>query len=218
MTENYRPTYISDKKNVYSAGQVRLYGIPGLSSSIPAGAADGIGARIAAAGISDDIAVAVIDRKGDERLRGDVLNDNLKKAFASEIKESDASFVVLESVIKGYMILLGALNSLADSSDPVSAGVIFGYAFEGHTYDLAKPKIMLIPAMPDLVPQDDSGYDKKPGYRVWIVDKLNQCVELEMSQGYVEQIVLEANLPGRRSPTMYAGRMQLGHRGGRLNE
>jgi hypothetical protein len=218
MNEEYRPTYRTGNKNVYSAGQVRLYGMPGLSSSVPTGADDEACARIAAAGISDDIAVAVIDRKGDKRLRGDVLNENLKKALALELKKSDASFVVLESVIKGYMILLGALNSSPDDPSAVSAGIIFSYAFEGHTYDLPKPKIMLIPASPEDVPADDSGYDKKPGYKVWIVDKLDQCVELEMSQGYVEQIVLEANLPGRRSPTMYAGRMQLGHRSGRLSE
>ena len=53
---------------------------------------------------------------------------------------------------------------------------------------------------------------------MWIVDKLDECVEFEMNQGFVEQLVLEANLPGKRAPSMYAGRMMLGHRSGRLSE
>ncbi len=87
---------------------------------------------------------------------------------------------------------------------------------------------MLIRTMPETeIPKDDCGYDEKvekdpkkevAGYKVWIVDKLSECVELEMNQGFVEQLVLEANLPGKRSPTMYAGRMLLAHRSGRLQE
>ena len=53
---------------------------------------------------------------------------------------------------------------------------------------------------------------------LWIVDKLDECVEFEVNQGFVEQIVLEANLPGKRSPTMYACRMMMGHRSGKLTE
>jgi hypothetical protein len=79
---------------------------------------------------------------------------------------------------------------------------------------------MLIRALPSPIPVDDCGYDAKAAdnYKVWIVDKLDPCVEFEMNQGFVEQLVLEANLPGKRSPTMYAGRMMLAHRSGRLTE
>ncbi len=55
-------------------------------------------------------------------------------------------------------------------------------------------------------------------YMLWIVDKLDECVEFEMNQGFVEQLVLDANMPGKRSPTMYASRMQMAHRSGRLSE
>lgn len=86
---------------------------------------------------------------------------------------------------------------------------------------------MLIPSAPQPIPVDDCGYNNKvdvsdPGsadnYLLWIVDKLDECVEFEMNQGFVEQIVLEANLPGKRSPTMYASRMMMGHRGGKLGD
>ena len=56
------------------------------------------------------------------------------------------------------------------------------------------------------------------GYSVWLVDKLDQCVEIEISQGFIEQLVLDANLPGKRSPSMYAGRMMLSHRSGKMME
>ncbi len=114
----------------------------------------------------------------------------------------------------------------------ISTGIIVGYAFEGHTYDLPKPKIMIIPTLPQEIPLDDSGYDKKvtrdaagnvdamrdAGYAVWLVDKLDECIEFEMNQGFVEQLILEANTPGKRAPNMYVGRMMMGHRSGRLTE
>jgi hypothetical protein len=31
-------------------------------------------------------------------------------------------------------------------------------------------------------------------------------------------LVLEANMPGKRAPNMYVGRMMMGHRGGKLSE
>ena len=83
-----------------------------------------------------------------------------------------------------------------------SCGIIVGYSYEGHCYDLPKPKIMLLPTNPVMIPVDDCGYDAKydsnalQKYMLWIVDKLDECVEFEMNQGFVEQLVLEANLPG----------------------
>ncbi|MFC3322032.1 hypothetical protein [Mesorhizobium cantuariense] len=108
----------------------------------------------------------------------------------------------------------------------LSCGIIVSYSYEGHCYDLPKPKIMLVPAFPEEIPLDDCGYDKKNSqdtsvedrYMLWIVDKLDECIEFETNQGFVEQIVLDANLPGKRSPTMYASRMMMGHRGGRLGD
>ncbi len=108
----------------------------------------------------------------------------------------------------------------------LSCGIVVGYAYEGHCYDLPKPKIMLIPAYPRELAPDDCGYDRKNDpssndsdrYMVWIVDKLDECVEFEIDQGFIEQLVLDANMPGKRSPTMYASRMQMAHRSGRLSE
>lgn len=131
--------------------------------------------------------------------------------------------VPIESKRMGTVTLTASI-SLADAvaaGKVISAGIVVAYAFEGHTYDLPKPKIMIIPTLPEpSIPADDSGFDRKEsaGYAVWIVDKLDECIEFEMNQGFVEQLVLESNLPGKRAPNMYAGRMMMGHRSGRLSE
>jgi hypothetical protein len=121
---------------------------------------------------------------------------------------------------------LGALSLYAGQLPPeyqgaeetvVSTGVIFGYAYEGHTYDFVKPKLMFLPTHPLVsIPKDDSGFDLKQseGYKVWIVDKLDRCIEIDINQGFIDELVLEANLPGKRSPTMYGAKMALAHRGG----
>lgn len=123
----------------------------------------------------------------------------------------------------GYLYAkdMGTIQVLAvpqHADATVSSGIIFGYAFEGHCYDLPRPKLMFLSVLPAIIPDGDCGYKEKKDYRVWIVDKLDQCLELEMNQGFVEQIVLEANLPGKRSPTAYAGKAYLSHRSGRLGE
>jgi|tagenome__1003787_1003787.scaffolds.fasta_scaffold20963522_2 hypothetical protein len=121
--------------------------------------------------------------------------------------------------------------------NPVSAptllhlAVIYGYAFEGTCYKLDKPKIMVVdgsgfdamgceyndnelgfPASPASLP---SGFSR---YRMWKVDKLRRSVAIEVTHGYFEQLVLEENLPGQRSPNTYRSHAMLSHRGGRLSE
>ncbi len=218
----HRPTYTTDKKDLhgtFNATQVRLYGIPGLTDDNKArdnkvNMYSVVGSKLTAIVKSDygpDL----------ERLAP------LGELFGGTVTEANYSYVFINAIMKRYLIMLGALKtdpSAAEKEcgepDPLTAGIIFGYAYEGHTYDLPKPKIMLIPAVPQDIPCDDSGYNRKSssGYRVWLVDKLDQCVEIDINQGFVEQLVLEANLPGKRSPNMYVGRMMMSHRSGRLTE
>ncbi|TGV46656.1 hypothetical protein EN784_54710, partial [bacterium M00.F.Ca.ET.141.01.1.1] len=92
-------------------------------------------------------------------------------------EKPDSSYVFVKSVLENYMLLISAIDiepktkkDTKKDKKKFSSGIIFGYAYEGHTYDLPKPKIMLIPAPPLEIPGDDSGYDlKKDYYRVWIV-------------------------------------------------
>lgn len=146
-----------------------------------------------------------------------------KLDFPRDLPLSYVTQVPIETKKMGTVALTASI-SLADAvaaRKVISAGIVVAYAFEGHTYDLPKPKIMIIPTLPEpRIPDDDSGFDRKEseGYAVWIVDKLDECIEFEMNQGFVEQLVLESNLPGKRAPNMYAGRMMMGHRSGRLSE
>jgi hypothetical protein len=115
---------------------------------------------------------------------------------------------------------LAVVFTLSDPGAQMSVGVIFGYAYEGHCYELPKPKVMVLPVNPEMIPKDDCGFDEKAAedYMVWVVDKLDECIEIEVSSGFVEQLVLEANLPGKRSPTTYRAAQALAHRGGRLTD
>ncbi len=198
-------------------------------------------------GVSDKLAVAVIEKETEpKRFLQIGMIEKLGSALGQKLVPAQSSFVFLKTIMKRYMFFLSAVdinpppppelpkvppkgkklsatspriaNRMADGE--LSSGVIFGYAYEGHCYDLPKPKIMLIPAFPEEIPDDDSGYYPKRNkdYRVWIVDKLDECIEIDINQGFVEQVVLEANLPGKRSPSMYAAKMNLAHRSGRLTE
>jgi hypothetical protein len=220
----HRPTYTTtplDVHGAFNATQVRLYGIPGL----PKMKKENSELEEVLTGVFSNKLIILTDiSKQIETISGDIeqLINNLRDLLKSQEAKSNSSYVFVKSVIKNYMIMLGSIDIVPSDDDPIkmSVGIIFGYAYEGHTYDLPKPKIMMIPANPERIPDDDSGYDLKSGegYMVWIVDKLDQCVEIDVNQGFIEQIVLEANLPGKRAPTMYAGRMMMGHRSGRLSE
>jgi hypothetical protein len=138
---------------------------------------------------------------------------------AADVDKVAVSGIVIDVKDVGSLGLITAPVKGGGSKE-LSAGVIYGYAYEGHCYDLPKPKIMLIPACPKVPTCDDCGYDCKKDcdYRVWVVDKLDKCVEIEVNQGFVEQLVLEANMPGKRSPSTYRATMAMAHRSGRLTE
>jgi hypothetical protein len=198
MSDDFHRPTLTFPEGAYNATQVRLYGVlPEQQADIPIGTLDmKLGETV--------VEIAVKEKEGHGA--GAKLKVNHIKVDAKN---------------------MGAVLIATISASSLTTGIIVGYSFEGHCYDLPKPKIMLIPADPLDIPPDDCGYDKKvgmgfgaavPNYKVWVLDKLAQCIELEVNQGFVEQLILEANLPGKRSPTMYAGRMMLAHRSGRLTE
>ena len=221
-TDYHRPTYTFDG-DAYNATQVRLYGIPGEAmlayQNSPAEFSPG------------DLALSIVpeaEADDEEFAKYDAELARLKELPPDEISRLWPIPIPLPTKYVHHLpirtnmlgvVMIATSVGLAESK-PLSTGVIFGYAYEGHCYDLPKPKLMFIPAIPRVIPDDDCGFDAKEdeNYRVWIVDKLDQCAEIELNQGFVEQIVLEANLPGKRSPRSYSATMQLAHRSGRLTE
>ncbi len=245
MSDQYHRPTLTFPSGAYNASQVRLYGIaPKNKMGIvyPRKNKD-LSSRTQFSDVKLDVGIRPANDKDDESNRAKAIEVLAKLGHQEGVNDAE----VFEQIVKGCSSLaqdfpmvffsqvsietkrLGAvaltasisLNQAIESNRIISCGVIVGYAYEGQTYDLPRPKIMIIPTLPEArMPKDDSGYDVKEseGYAVWIVDKLDECVEFEMNQGFVEQLVLDANLPGKRAPNMYAGRMQLAHRSGRLSE
>ncbi|RWO00808.1 hypothetical protein [Mesorhizobium sp.] len=230
MSDDYHRPTLTFPEGAYNATQVRLYGIEAeIGISIPGQASEISGTNVYVGtehGFHADAeaikkAKAILKTvKSNKDRRAIILNQGLP--FPTPIRVSFS--IKLDIKDFGTAVVTASTDTYLLGSKPareLSCGIIVGYAYEGHTYDLPKPKIMLVPKFPELeIPQDDSDYKLKEGlgYAVWIIDKLDQCVEFETNQGFVEQLVLEANLPGKRSPTMYAARQALGHRSGRLTE
>jgi hypothetical protein len=229
----HRPTYTSREpatvNREYNPTQVRLYGIPGKKGDIGIGVGAGISAFKDRVDISIDLRSPEKAKDAITRIRKllDVLErDPTQPIFSGKPRRLSANFGPID-IGDTYklgltMKMLGivTLDSIVFGNQ-LSAGIMFGYAYEGHTYDFPKPKIMFVPTPPlERKIPDDSGYDAKfdEGYTVWLVDKLDQCIEIEANQGFVEQLVLDANMPGKRSPTQYKAMMTLAHRGGRLSE
>jgi hypothetical protein len=226
-TDYHRPT-LTFPDTTYNATQVRLYGV-------------GYRPAIGAAGNPGKLTVGELDftvtpQKGGANKIDALMKENAQaQANAASLEKylgtkvgalTDEANIVYHVQVTTKSVGKLVVATAIRITEPIfngrflSPGLIVGYSFEGHCYDLPKPKLMIIPAQPQAIPKDDCGYELKKDhdYRLWIVDKLDECAEIDVSQGFVEQLVLEANLPGKRSPTMYAGRMMLGHRSGRLTE
>lgn len=94
-----------------------------------------------------------------------------------------------------------------------SIGVIYGYSYEGHCYDLPKPLIMFLPCLPHQLTSGycecDCGYGPGLGYAVWQIDKLEDVVVIDIRVDDVKTLILDANLPGNRSPLAYSQTMRL---------
>jgi len=225
-----KPT-LTFPNGTYNATQVRLYGIVQRSFVTPVNRPDTLRStdnrvetQISLFDDSDE-AERASEEVAKLREKNTSEEDILLKVSTIYERDSTSSLPVIYSSYIAIDLKTSGGNAyiLAQSSNigvPISCGIIVGYAYEGHCYDLPKPKIMLIRSIPRQIPKDDCTYQEKAdyGYRLWIVDKLDDCIEFDMNQGFIEQIVLEANLPGKRSPSMYASKMMMGHRGGKLGE
>ncbi|ETA73098.1 MULTISPECIES: hypothetical protein [Mesorhizobium] len=242
MSDDFHRPTLTFPGGAYNASQVRLYGIPGSGGLVFPGSSKAVGTKNTS--ISSNMSTG--DLKKDEKANAEInkILEGLRAAGENILSDEEIFKTLITTppfpwpVGMSYQIALDtrnfgkiALSTLLTIEEAarerklLSCGIIVGYSYEGHCYDLPKPKIMLISAFPQEIPADDCGYDKKNDqpsvadrYMLWIVDKLDECIEFETNQGFVEQIVLEANMPGKRSPTMYASRMMMGHRGGRLGD
>ena len=90
----------------------------------------------------------------------------------------------------------------------------YAYAFEGHCYRLDTKRIFIVTRANAEVAVG-CGFDAS--YKMWRLRSKEELLEITMNYGDVKKLILDANLPGRRSPSSYAITASLAHRDGRLN-
>jgi hypothetical protein len=101
---------------------------------------------------------------------------------------------------------------------------VTAYAFEGHCYRLAKPKILLFRSDHPERPARGCGFEEITGplsedtYRMWRIRTKTPLVELGVSSSFADELILQATLPGARPPSTYSLDMELAHRSGRLSK
>lgn len=114
----------------------------------------------------------------------------------------------------------GALEDVpAQLAKTPTIAVIYAYAYEGHTYRLPKPRLMVVKGMGDRyeASENEEASGPKTGeLYLWRIGRHQMTVSIEVETGTVESMVLDGNQPGNRSVTSYHSHMQLSHRGGRL--
>ncbi|TCN30182.1 hypothetical protein [Sinorhizobium americanum] len=111
-----------------------------------------------------------------------------------------------------------------------SVVLAYGYAFEGRCYRLDTNRVFIIkssseeeavgcgfdaaPAAPAAAAAPAS---PAPSYKMWRIRSSEELLEVALNYGEAKILILDANLPGKRSPNSYAITMALAHRDGRLN-
>lgn len=112
------------------------------------------------------------------------------------------------------------VKDLVEWHQSLIIAAIYAYAFEGKIYRLDKPRVLSF--FSQTTKQAD-GALREMGYSMWRVTTSDNVVEMTVSADTFQKLILDQNLPGRRSPNTYASNMISGgggvtHRGGRLME
>lgn len=110
-----------------------------------------------------------------------------------------------------------------------STVLAYGYSFDGHCYRLDSNRIFVVTG-PNAEPAVGCGFDKipcttpststtpstTPGYKMWRITASEQILEISTAFGDARTLILDAQLPGKRSPSSYAITLRMAHRNGRL--
>jgi hypothetical protein len=110
---------------------------------------------------------------------------------------------------------------VAMTKDDYSVVLTYGYSFEGHCYRLDSHRIFLIIGAAD-EEAVGCGFDLplnspvNARYRMWRIRSSTELMEIATNFGDARTLILDANLPGKRSPNSYAIHLMMAHRNGRL--
>ncbi len=103
-----------------------------------------------------------------------------------------------------------------------SVALTYGYSFEGHCYRLDSQRAFIIVGADDEDPigcgYDDLMAPPPPllGYRMWRIRSSTELLEITVNFADAKTLILDANLPGKRSPNSYAIHLNTAHRNGRI--
>jgi len=113
---------------------------------------------------------------------------------------------------------LAKLQSKLDGTAGITASTVltYGYGFEGHCYRLDAVRIFIVMG-PNAEPAEGCGFDKNLGYKMWRITAATQILEISTAFGDAQALILDAQLPGKRSPSSYAITLKMAHRNGRLS-
>ncbi|ANM07255.1 hypothetical protein AMC78_PC00114 (plasmid) [Rhizobium phaseoli] len=107
--------------------------------------------------------------------------------------------------------------SLASTVGIIGSTVLaYGYAFEGHCYRLDSNRIFVVTG-PIAKPAVGCGFEAAMGYKMWRLTAGSQILEISTSFADARALILDAQLPGKRSPSSYAITLRMAHRNGRLS-
>jgi len=106
------------------------------------------------------------------------------------------------------------LNSTAGVTGSIV--LAYGYAFEGHCYRLDSTRLFLVVTGPPPVAAKGCGFDNTD-YKMWRITATTQILEISTSFSDARTLILDAQLPGKRSPSSYAITLKMAHRNGRLS-
>ncbi|EGE61097.1 UNVERIFIED_ORG: hypothetical protein GGI63_003286 [Rhizobium esperanzae] len=97
-----------------------------------------------------------------------------------------------------------------------STVLAYGYAFDGHCYRFDSIRIFIVTG-PNPEPPVGCCFDQVPGYQMWRIGSAEQILEISTNFGDAKTLILDSQLPGKRSPTSYAITLRMAHRNGRLS-
>ncbi|AJC81766.1 hypothetical protein IE4803_PA00122 (plasmid) [Rhizobium etli bv. phaseoli str. IE4803] len=97
-----------------------------------------------------------------------------------------------------------------------STVLAYGYAFEGHCYRLDSNRIFVVTG-PSAKPAVGCGFEANMGYKMWRLTASSQLLEISTNFADARALILDAQLPGKRSPNAYAITLRTAHRNGRLS-
>ncbi|MGR9138877.1 hypothetical protein ACU8KI_25535 (plasmid) [Rhizobium leguminosarum] len=97
----------------------------------------------------------------------------------------------------------------------ITASVVlaYGYSFDSHCYRMDSARVFLVT---DSTAREAVGCGFGTGYQMWRITASSKILEISTKLGDAQSLILDSQLPGKRSPNSYAITQSMAHRDSRL--